>query len=322
MKIIYPAAVASLPPLAASIGFFDGVHPGHRFLIGQLTELAHQTGLHSAVITFRDHPRKRIDPTFSPALINTFDEKMYLLAQTGVEYCIVLDFTTQLQELTASEFLQQTLRHTLNIHALLIGYDHRFGKNRSEQFEDYYRYGLQCGMQVVSAKKYAFDTLPYSSSSIRSALLSNQIEVANQLLGHPYTLQGTVVRGLQLGRTIGFPTANIRSEDADKLIPANGVYVVRVTLISTPPCIPTANKHNTYGAMLNIGYRPTVCKEKQISIEAHLFDYRGDLYDCQLEIQFIAFLRYERKMDSLTDLRAQLEIDRSNSLKKLKAATQ
>ncbi|MEG1616724.1 MAG: bifunctional riboflavin kinase/FAD synthetase [Bacteroidales bacterium] len=299
MQILTPPFSTDIPPLVASIGFFDGVHRGHRFLIGELIAEAKREGLSSAVITFRNHPRKLIDPSFSPELLSSFDEKMTLLEQTGVDYCIVLDFTPQIRDLSASRFIQEILSEQLHTKTLITGYDHRFGKNREEGFEDYCRYGKACGMQVLRETGYAPDGLHVSSSEVRRKLLSGHLSTANELLGRSYNLEGVVEEGFRIGRKIGFPTANIRPCEPDKLIPKQGVYAVYVEIdgIARP-------------GMLNIGIRPTVHDSGNISIEAHLFGFDGDLYGKTVNIRFIEFLREERKMESLGELQRQLEKDK------------
>lgn len=299
MQIVYPSSETRLPEVAACIGFFDGVHRGHRFLIGELIAESKRRGLASAVITFRNHPRQLIDPDFCPQLISSFDEKMEMLAETGVDYCFVLDFTPALRNLTACEFIHQILRKQVNASLLLIGYDHRFGKNRTDGFEDYQRYGAACGMEVMKEPDYSPSGMHVSSSAIRRALKTGQPALAAHLLGEAYHLEGKVVAGSQIGRTIGFPTANVMPFDKTKIIPKNGVYAVFVQLGET-----------MHPGMLNIGNRPTVDESEQISIEVNLLDFEGDLYGSTLNIHFIEYLREERKMESLDDLKQQLTTDR------------
>lgn len=299
MQIVYPSSETRLPEVAACIGFFDGVHRGHRFLIGELIAESKRRGLASAVITFRNHPRQLIDQDFCPQLISSFDEKMEMLAETGVDYCFVLDFTPALRNLTACEFIHQILRKQVNASLLLIGYDHRFGKNRTDGFEDYQRYGAACGMEVMKEPDYSPSGMHVSSSAIRRALKTGQPALAAHLLGEAYHLEGKVVAGSQIGRTIGFPTANVMPFDKTKIIPKNGVYAVFVQLGET-----------MHPGMLNIGNRPTVDESEQISIEVNLLDFEGDLYGSTLNIHFIEYLREERKMESLDDLKQQLTTDR------------
>lgn len=303
MKVISLPTTLPLPPVAASIGFFDGVHAGHRFLIAQLTEEASARGIASAVITFRNHPRKLLDPGFSPQLLSSYDEKIALLEQTGVDYCFVIDFTPEIQQLTAREFIHNILKKQFNTAVLIIGYDHRFGKNRSEGFEEYCIYGKECGVEVFLEQNFCPEGKHISSSAVRRALSRGDVKEAAILLGRPYNLRGVVESGCRIGRTIGFPTANIRPADPDKQIPASGVYAVRVL-----------TEGNEFGGMLNIGVRPTVHDEGELSIEVNLFDFDGDLYGKEVNILFEAFIRDEKKMESLGQLIAQLEVDRTTAL--------
>lgn len=300
MQIIDSFANLQLPETAACIGFFDGVHLGHRFLIGELITEAKRRGMASAIITFRNHPRTHIKSDFTPQLIQSFDEKMEKLANTGIDYCFVLDFTPELREHSAEEFIRCILRAKMNVGLLVIGYDHRFGKNRADGFEEYCRYGAACGMEVMKEPDYSPNGLHVSSSAIRRALSEGKPELASCLLGEPYQLTGTVIKGSQIGRTIGFPTANIEPAECHQIIPRQGVYAARVKVDGI-----------YYQAMLNIGSRPTVADAGKQSIEVHLLDFNGDLYGKQLTIHFIAYLRPERKMESLEDLKQQLKKDQS-----------
>ena len=307
MQIIDKDTNLQIPATAACIGFFDGVHRGHQFLIGQLIEEARQRGIASAVITFRNHPRKLIEPQYTPQLISTYDEKMELLAKTDVDYCLVLDFTPELRKLTAREFIQQVLKEKLNTQLLLVGYDHHFGSDRDKGYADYQRYGSECGMEVIKEPDYCPSGWHISSSEIRRALLHGNIAKANELLGRYYQLKGKVEGGFHLGRKIGYPTANITPSDSDKLIPQNGVYAAFAHIGSM-----------RYPAMLNIGCRPTFSDTRQVSIEVHIIGFEGNLYDSTLSIDFIALLRHEMKMESMDALRLQLDLDKKQTLQRLK----
>lgn len=303
MQIITSPFAHEIPCTVASIGFFDGVHLGHRFLIQELVREARLRAYSSAVITFRNHPRKLVDSSFCPELLSSFEEKMALLAECEVDYCFVLDFTPEIRDLSAREFIRDILSQQLHVRTLLIGYDHRFGKNREENFEDYVRYGKTCDMEVIKEKDYSPDGLHVSSSEIRRKLNAGNVEKANALLGRPYNIRGKVVRGKQLGRTIGFPTANVIPDDPEKLIPCRGVYAAFIEV-----------KGRQWPAMLNIGHRPTVEETGKMSIEAHLFDFKEDLYDQEVNIIFRHYLREEQKMNSLEQLKEQLEKDKENAL--------
>lgn len=285
----------------ACIGFFDGVHCGHRFLLEHLKKEACRSNTLSAVITFANHPRKLIQPDFKLDLINTLEEKLVNLDSTGIDACFLLDFTEDIRNLTAQEFICDFLSEKMHVTRLLIGYDHRFGKNRAEGFEDYVRYGKTCGMEVL--QEPVFDdgsNRNFSSSEVRRSLISGNIKEATTLLGQNYQLEGVVIHGHQLGRKLGFPTANLDPFNADKIIPSNGVYAAEVLL----------SDGQVFPSMVNIGFRPTVDKEmKRLSVEAHLIGFEGDLYDQTITIKFIDRIRDERKMSSLEELKEQLRKD-------------
>lgn len=220
-------------PCVATVGFFDGVHAGHRFLIEELKTLARVKGLKSLIVTFATHPRKVLKSDFQPHLLTTLAEKKALLEATGVDRCVVLDFTPEMAQMSAFEFLKNILQEQLNVNALLVGHDHRFGHNRADGFPEYKNYGEMLGMEVIQAQRYKTpEDQHISSSDIRHALEHGEIEHANRLLTYSYSLTAKVVEGFKIGREIGFPTANLQvpDDDADKLIPANGVYAVNVNV--------------------------------------------------------------------------------------------
>ena len=286
----------------ACIGFFDGVHLGHRFLLEHLKEEARRTKTLSAVITFANHPRKLIQPDFKLHLINTLDEKLTNLEATGIDTCFLLDFTEEVRNLTAQQFICDFLAAKLHVIKLLIGYDHRFGKNRAEGFDDYVRYGKTCGMEVVQEPIFDDGTgRNFSSSEVRRSLIAGKIREATDILGKHYDLEGVVIHGHQLGRKLGYPTANLNPFDKDKIIPSNGVYAATVRL----------ENGVVYPSMVNIGFRPTVEKEdvRQLSVEAHLIGFSGDIYGQTIVLSFIERIRDERKMASLDELKAQLATD-------------
>lgn len=289
-------------PSVATIGFFDGVHRGHRFLIEQVKHEAQVRGLASSVITFPVHPRKVLQDDYRPHLLSTPQEKLTLLEETGIDQCILLDFTTHLAGLTAREFME-VLKNRYRIRALVIGYDHRFGHNRSEGFEDYVRYGHELDMEVIPARACRLHTprgeTPVSSSLIRRLLLEGEVAQANECLGYPYFINGTVVSGHRVGHQLGYPTANLQPDHPDKLIPDNGVYAVHVTL----------DGRQRYGGMLNIGFRPTLDNGNERSIEVHIFDFGQDIYHHPLRLSFLQRIRAERRFASLDELTAQLQRD-------------
>lgn len=285
--------------LAATIGFFDGVHLGHKFLIDELKETAKARNLPSAVITFPEHPRAVLHTDYQPKLLNSFEEKLEQLASTEIDYCIVLDFTVELSHLTAQEFIRTVLADKLHVEALLIGYDHRFGHDRKDGFEQYVTYGAACGMEVIKASPYDEGQTVVSSSEIRKLLTECRVEEAARLLTYPYQLRGTIVDGYRVGRKLGFPTANIQVDEPFKIVPGIGVYAVWVYL-----------KGERYKGMLYIGNRPTLDNGSNIALEVNILNFSGDIYNNQITVAFIYYVREDIKFDSLDELIEQLGRDR------------
>ncbi|MCI1646942.1 MAG: bifunctional riboflavin kinase/FAD synthetase [Bacteroides sp.] len=284
-------------PCVATIGFFDGVHCGHRFLIKQVCEAATERGYASTVVTFPTHPRKVMQADFCPRLLTTYEEKIDLLGETGLDYCMILDFTLEVATLSAREFMAFLQKH-YNIQALVVGYDHRFGHNRSEGFADYVNYGKELGMEVLLAQAYLDKSIAVSSSGIRNLLLSGDVSEAAIRLGYDYFLDGTVITGYRVGRTIGFPTANLRVDNADKLLPSDGVYAVRVTVGG-----------KVYSGMLDIGTRPTFDNGGKHSIEVHILHFHADIYGEVIRLSFVRYIRPDIKFASVDELIAQLHKD-------------
>lgn len=287
-------------PCVATIGFFDGMHSGHRHLIAQVKEVAAQKGLASAVITFPVHPRKVLHTDYVPELLSTYSEKVERLAQTGIDYCFMLDFTPAIASLPAYNFMATILRDRFRVSVLLIGYDHRFGRNRAEGFEDYCRYGSRLGIEVIQAEAFTATEaqVAISSSLIRKLLKAGDVGKANLLLGYEYGIEGTVVSGHQVGRTIGFPTANIALLNPGKLLPADGVYAVRVFIDG-----------QTYAGMMNIGHRPTIDNGNNRSCEVHLLRFTGNLYGKTVRLCFVQRIRNEVKFADKEALTRQLTAD-------------
>lgn len=300
MQLIDEISDGVLQPGVATIGFFDGVHRGHRFLIEQVRDAAARRGLASSIITFPVHPRKVMQPDFHPELLTTCEEKVALLAQTGVDYCVMLDFTPEVARLSARQFMS-VLKEKYRIQALVVGHDHRFGHNRSEGFDEYVGYGKELGMEVLLARAYSINSkeeITVSSSVIRRLLREGNVSKAAEYLGYDYFLEGSVVGGYRVGRTIGFPTANLRVSDSDKLVPADGVYAVRVGLDGVE-----------YGGMLSIGYRPTLNNGADRSIEVHIFHFNEDIYGQPMRLSFVRRTRSELKFDTTDELIARLHQD-------------
>ena len=291
----------------ATVGFFDGVHAGHRYLIRQVRDEAARQHLPSAVVTFPVHPRKVLQADYQPALLCGYEEKLALLASTGVDYCITLPFTKALSQLSASAFMQQVLQEQLHVSTLLVGYDHRFGHDRKEGYADYERYGEAIGMDVIRAKEWQSDGENVSSTRIRKLLKEGDVMRANSLLSYRYTLSGKIVEGYRVGRTIGFPTANIRSWERYKVVPALGVYAVRVHMLG-----------ETYEGMLYIGTRPTLHADPEISVEVNIFNFSGNLYNQSLTVEFIDFIRSDQKFETMEQLVEQIHMDKKNVQQRLR----
>lgn len=288
----------ALRPNVATIGFFDGVHCGHQFLIHQVVQLAQENGLASSVITFSQHPRRVMQQSYQPKLLTTLQEKCELLSKQALDYTVLLDFSMEMSRMTAREFMDVILKQQLGVRMLVIGYDHRFGHNRAEGFEDYVRYGQELGIQVVQSKAWQIGNINISSSVIRNLIQLGDVKQATDCLGCPYLLKGRIVAGHQVGRKMGFPTANIQVNNPFKIIPANGVYAVWATVDS-----------QRYKGMLNIGNRPTVDNDPKNSIECYLLDFDGNIYNHEIEVEFVDYLRAEKRFDSLESLTHQLQQD-------------
>lgn len=301
-KILIDDTTHVAEPQVATIGFFDGVHRGHRFLIDQVRQLASQYSMQSMAVTFDKHPREVLRADYQPRLLTTTDTKTLLLSKTGIDNCGVLHFTEDMARLSAFDFMKTILRDRLNVHILVIGYDNRFGHNRSEGFEDYRRYGESLGITVVEAKPLTIDGVAVSSTIIRHMVEEGDVERAARFLGYNYAFYGKVVEGYHEGRKIGFPTANVDLGDSHQLVPAKGVYAVLVRIKSDM---------TSYKAMMNIGTRPTF-GGKKTTLETNIFDFEGDLYHTDIIVQFVKRLRDEKKFASADELTAQLCKDRDS----------
>ena len=286
-----------MPKSVVTIGTFDGVHFGHQEILNKLVEDAKNAGKKSVLLTFFPHPRMVLQKDATIALINTIEERTKLLEKTGLDYLIIHPFSIAFSKLTAFDFVRDLLVKQLNISKLIIGYDHHFGKNREGNIEQLTEYSQQFDFLVEEIPAQDIDSVSVSSTKIRKALASGNLQTANKYLGYHFMLSGKVVNGKKLGGKIGFPTANIEVFESYKLIPKTGVYVIQSTL----------NKTTVYG-MMNIGNRPTVSGKHQ-TIEVHFFDFNGDLYHQQLTIELIYFLRDEKKFDTLELLISQLQHD-------------
>lgn len=279
----------------ATIGFFDGVHLGHRFLLDDLRSEAAKKGFKSLVVTFSNHPMLFFKPDCGLKFLTSCDEKLRLLESEGIDYCLLLPFTQQLASLKSFDFIA-LLHRKYGVSGLVVGYDHHFGSDRGATFDDYVRFGVANGVDVVRCEAFKVSEVNVSSSKVRQALQEGDIETANNLLGYRYRVSGRVVHGHQVGRKIGFPTANLEVMD-DKLMPARGVYCAEVEVAGT-----------RYRAMMNIGYRPTL-NNGGLSYEVYIDNFKGDLYGDELRLEMVSYIRGERKFDSLEALKSQIEAD-------------
>lgn len=286
--------------VAASIGMFDGVHCGHKWLIAALRQFAARCGMKSAVITFRDHPQNILRHDSDLKMLMPLEARIEKLASTGIDFIILMDFTTELSKLDSTEYIRLVSRH-YGVGALLMGFNHRFGHNRSECYDDYVRNGSMLGVKIERADEYSGKAAPVSSSIIRRLIDAGDVATAAIKLGSQFRLSGKVVHGFARGREIGFPTANV---DADRgvIVPRRGVYAVVVHSCG-----------KSYGGMVNIGVRPTFADGNKLSIEVNIFDFIGDIYGKYIDLDFVARLRDERPMKSIDDLKSQLEADRAKA---------
>ena len=293
-----------------TIGTFDGVHFGHQQILSLMKSAAKQVNGETVIITFHPHPRKIIGTNKAPIyLLNTLDEKINLLEKYGIDHLIIIPFTEKFAQQSAEDYIADFLVNTFHPHTIIIGHDHRFGKDRIGDFQLLEDKALEFGYQVNEIPGYMLNDVTISSTKIREALLNGDIEKAHDLLSYDYYFTGKIVKGNQLGRTIGYPTANIQMMDENKLIPCNGVYSVLVSNENL--------KINQLGGMMNIGYRPTVDGNER-TIEVNLFNFDQSIYDENLTITLKKYLRSEEKFSGLDKLKNQLEKDKQAALDSLK----
>lgn len=294
--------------IAATVGFFDGVHLGHLNLIEQLAKIADERNLKSMVVTFPEHPRQVLQTDYKPLLLSTPEDKIEKLEHTVADICFPLHFTQKLSQMNARTFMESFLQKRLGVKTLLVGHDHHFGCEKGTNIEDYKVIGNEIGMEVIGATALLYDSSPISSSRIRRALANGSIEKANEMLGYQYSISGTVVHGLQNGRKMGFPTANLGPYCDLMQIPANGVYAAIATV-----------EGKNYPAMLNIGFRPTFNGEGNRTIEAHIIDFSKDIYFQPLTLQFVSYIRAEKRFCSPSELALQLAKDKETAREIIKS---
>ncbi|MEJ7767616.1 MAG: bifunctional riboflavin kinase/FAD synthetase [Chitinophagaceae bacterium] len=294
-----------------TIGTFDGVHRGHSQIINQLVEEAKKIDGESVIITFHPHPRKIVGQDNSPVLLlNTPEEKNELLVIQGIDHVVVVPFTSEFADQSAADYVENFLIKYFRPHTLIIGYDHRFGKGRTGDFQLLEEYSLKLGFKLIEIPQHLLHESAISSTRIRHNLLSGNITAANELLGYRYFFSGKVDEGNKLGRTIGYPTANLGIQDMEKLVPCYGVYAVIARLMDS------ASDQQPLKGMMNIGVRPTIDGTKRV-IEVHLFDFNKNIYGAIVRVTLIDYLRAEQKFNGIDSLKQQLDTDASDALKVL-----
>jgi len=296
----------SRKPTVVTIGTFDGVHVGHQKILKRLISIGKKESLKSTVLTFFPHPRIVLQKDTDIKLINTIDERSEILNQLGLDQLLIKEFTKEFSRLSAEEFVKHILVDTLNTKKIIIGYDHRFGRNRNADIKDLKKYGDVFGFNVQEISAKDIDDVAVSSTKIRKALIEGNVMLANTFLGYEFTLTGNIIKGKQIGEQLGYPTANINIKESYKLIPKKGSYVVKSLI-----------KNEVVFGMMNIGVNPTVNGEIQ-SIEVHFFDFNSSIYNKKITVKVLQRIRDEKKFDSLEALKAQLKKDKQFCLTFLK----
>jgi len=280
-----------------TIGTFDGVHLGHKVILDHLVTTAKQNHLDSVLLTFFPHPRMVLQQDFQIKLINTVDERKKLLEKTGLDHLVIHPFTMEFSRLNASDFVRDFLVNRLHAKKIIIGYDHRFGRNRNATIEDLKEYGITYGFEVIEIGVQQMNEVAVSSTKIRNAIQEGDIERANSFLGYPFMLSGTVIEGRGIGKTLNFPTANLKVDQDYKLIPAMGVYIVQSEI----------NGKKIHG-LTNIGINPTVGGSKR-TIETYFLDFSKNIYNQTIRLEFIKRIREEKQFSSVADLRKAIKKD-------------
>jgi len=296
------ATEATIKKTILTLGTFDGVHFGHKKILEKVTQSTENNKYESLVLTFFPHPRMVLQEDSNIKMLNTIDEKTVLLDQIGIQNLVIHPFDENFSRLTAEEFVKNILVDKFHIHKIIIGHDHRFGRNRTANIDDLRKFGEQYDFEVEEISAQEIKEVSVSSTKIRHALEDGNMALANEYLGYDYSLTGIVSKGKQLGRTIGFPTANLKVAENFKLIPKNGVYIVKSIIDS-----------KTILGMMNIGFNPTVDGKNQ-TIEINYFDFEGDLYDQKITVSILKRIRDEEKFESIDHLKAQLAQDRNTAL--------
>jgi len=295
-----------------TIGTFDGVHSGHLQIIKQLTEEAEKINGESVIITFHPHPRMILSSEKTVLLLNTLDEKIELLETRGIDQLVIVPFTKEFSEQTAEEYIEDFLFKKFQPHTIIIGYDHHFGNQRRGNYKLLEEYAPQFDFEVKEIPEHILNHVIISSTKIRQALLSSDIETANQYLGYDYFFEGQVVEGNKLGRSIGYPTANIELTNKNKLVPGNGIYVVEV-VISNMPGASQSPKTERFKGMMSIGIRPTIGNSER-TIEVNIFDFDKDIYGQTIRVYVKKYLREEKKFSGMEELKTEISNDKLKAL--------
>ena len=302
MKILENLQEINFTGTAVSIGYFDGVHKGHAALLSRLVSVAKERNLESVVVTFSTHPREALNANYIPKLLTLNGERYDLLAKQGVDYCVVLPFDAEIARKTFKQFMDDYLIEKLNTKYLLIGHDHHFGCDRANGFEQYKQYGEEKGIDVEREEVFKVKDIVVSSSYARREIQEGNVSNAREALGYDYFIEGTVIPGFKLGKSIGFPTANVAVNDVRKILPAAGVYAVTVNIDGSSKVLKS---------MLYIGARPTFVNMSETkSIEVHIFDFDEDIYQKNIRVNFKQFIREEQKFDTPAKLASQLNKDK------------
>ena len=280
-----------------------GVHKGHLAILHEVVKHAKEVGGESVLLTFEPHPRKLLFPDQPLGIITPLHQKLQLITEAGIAHIVVVPFTKEFSNISAQEYIEQFLVTVFHPHSIVIGYDHRFGHDRKGDLKMLEEYADTYGYELIEIPPQLIEDAAVSSTKIRHAITDGRIPDASHMLGRNYSVKGTVMHGNKLGRTLGYPTANLQSQEPEQLIPANGIYAIQAT-----------HKNLLYNGMLSIGFNPTVTDKKELRIEANLFDFDKDIYGDTLEIFFVKKLREEQKFDSLEALKEQLHRDKEETL--------
>ena len=284
-----------------TLGTFDGVHLGHQKVLQKVIQSARELDSESLVLTFYPHPQFILNPNSDIKLLNTIDEKCNLLDNLGLQNLVIQAFNQQFSEMEAEDFVKNILVDRFNVQKIIVGYDHRFGKNRAANFDDLVGFGKKYGFDVAQISAEQSNEISISSTKIRNAISNNDLDISRNYLGYDYFFSAKVIKGNQIGRTLGFPTANLKIDEAHKLLPKSGVFAVEIEFGSI-----------VFNGIMNIGNRPTI-EGKNQTVEVHIFDFEQDIYDKTLKIIFKSFIRNEQKFESLQALKIQLEHDKQEA---------